>query len=408
MKLRLLTHSSKRKLACPYRYYLSQEIGLRAVQDRPALRFGNYFHEGVDKLNKSLSIVDVCQYLNHCYEVEAHTAETLDERDALRLEGVRCCCLVEGWLWRWQNEELEVLASELPFFRPIPTGRRGAAKNWRHAGVIDGIVKTPEGRTLVTERKTSTLSIEPDAYYWEAVRMDTQISEYMLAARSLGHDVDGVLYDVARRPELKLTQTPVRDADGLKIVVDRKGERVWLGNGKPRQAAHAASGWKLETTIETLEEYSERLINDIYARPDFYFCRQDISRTDDELAQCSEDLYGAVLELNHRINNGLWRRDTGQCIGQYGACDYLSICRNRIDVERLPEGFRRLQIPHPELENYINESVNTDTTPSTIGPRAAEISTASASASEECAEGSAEVSGEPASSPGDLEEIPGV
>ena len=83
------------------------------------------------------------------------------------------------------------------------TGR--ASRTRALAGKFDVIAThMKRGKTVIIEHKTCDMEIEdPTNDYWLKLRMDNQISQYYLGVQSSGTEVDGCLYDVARRPRHK-------------------------------------------------------------------------------------------------------------------------------------------------------------------------------------------------------------
>jgi hypothetical protein len=201
------------------------------------------------------------------------------------------------------------------------------------------------------EHKTASDDLEPDSDYWKRLRIDQQISAYYIAARAKGHDIQTVLYDVTRKPEIGPLQIPLLDGDGFKIVLDAAGERVRTKDGKKwRESGDKEQGWVLQCRIQTAREFGERLTADIAARPDYYYRRQEIPRLDKDIEEFRYELWQMQQQMRDSQKGGRWFRNTSSCIG-FGRCPYFDICTNGRDVsESTPEGFVRVENIHPELE----------------------------------------------------------
>ena len=101
-----------------------------------------------------------------------------------------------GYYEHWHNEVVREL---------FPRSSLGTV--WRGTfdvvGVIDGLGQLHDGRLVLLEHKTTSDSVEPDSDYWVRLRYNNQICQYVLAARSLGWDVEQILYCVARKPTIR-------------------------------------------------------------------------------------------------------------------------------------------------------------------------------------------------------------
>ena len=190
----LLTHSRLACFrACPRRHYLRYELGLRTETTGFALRVGSAFHRALEACDKG-------------EDPESALAEGLDDPFDLAL----VAAMFDGHQRRWGDAGIEPVASELAFDLPLVNPATGAATPiWRVAGVIDRIVRMPDGRLALMEYKTTSRDFAPGADYWLRLHLDPQLSIYVVAARELGYDIQTVLYDVTRRPALRpLKATP--------------------------------------------------------------------------------------------------------------------------------------------------------------------------------------------------------
>ena len=203
---------------------------------------------------------------------------------------------------------------ELPLTNP-DSGKPSRA--FLLAGKIDAIVKMPDGRLAVLEYKTAGEDISPDSEYWLRLRCDGQISLYVIAARALDFDVATVLYDVTRKPTIRLRQN------------------------------------------ETPQQYGQRLLDDIATRPDFYYARREIPRLEDDLAEYGAEVWQQaqqLLEVRRRADrlpdpSRAWFRNAGRWT--CGWCDFAPLCLNGVRVapgSPTPCGFQILSDPNPELE----------------------------------------------------------
>lgn len=337
---------------CPRKHYLRYEIGLTRDTDADYLRTGGAFHKGRELLNRGAPRDEAIWQAVASYDTPPLSVEPYD----WQVERETVVQLLVGHAWRYERDELEIVAPELPFRVPLRNPDTGApSRSFMLAGRIDAIVRLPDGRLAVLEYKTAGEDVGPDSDYWLRLRGDAQISTYMLAARDLGHDVATVLYDVTRKPTIRPHQIPLLDEHGDKIVLDARGERVFTKQGKPRQTTSVSDGYVLQTRPETPEEYGARLIDDITQRPDYYFQRREVPRSDDDLLECQYEIWHQAQQLLDMRRHGRWYRNvTRQCAN----CEFAGLCLNNVHVtpDDVPSGFVILENVHPELEGAFDDA----------------------------------------------------
>ncbi len=193
--------------------------------------------------------------------------------------------LLVGYTAKWGEADVETVATQVEFSAPIIHPKTGEHhQEYAFTGIMDGIVRV-SGRLLGLESKTSSEDIEPGSTYWQRVStLDPQVSMYLLGAKSAGHDIEGVLYDVARKPALRLGKT------------------------------------------ETPEAFGERVARDIQGRPDYYYQRQEIVRLESDARAYQQDLWDYTEILSDAEKLRRWPRNPDRC-RQYGrVCEYLPVC----------------------------------------------------------------------------------
>lgn len=350
----LLTYSRQDCFkTCRKKEWWSYEMRIRPVQDARALRMGSVFHAALEGLANGMALSVVVTIIQEAYRYcpeqfdameWAHECETLTR-------------LVCGYQWRWQNNGLEYIATEKGFDLPLNNPATGKpTPTFRLAGKIDGIVRLEDGRLAVMEHKTIGEAIDSDAPLWKRLRIDHQISFYVIAARRMGYDVASVLYDVTRKPTIKPADVAMTDGDGFKIVTDFTNMRVFTKGGKPRQTGDKEKGYTLNTRPMTVEEWGVKLNNDISERPDYYFAQVEIPRLDMELEECNEEVWQIQKTIRDAQLNGWWFRTVGRETCKY--CSYFDFCDSGFNpsIDPVPEGFEVVDNPHPELKEKDNDS----------------------------------------------------
>lgn len=331
---------------CRRRHWFEYEERIRPAEEGRALRMGSAVHAGLDALKRGEGLESAHDFARAFY---AQSPEGADEW-SWRVEETTVLCLISGWDWRWGNlGGLEVVASEASFQLPLRNPETGfPTPSFDFAGKVDGIVIV-DGRNLVLEHKTVSEDLGESSDYWQRLQMDAQISQYVYAVRQNGWDVPGVLYDLIRKPTIRPESVPVVDEDGIKIVLDPNGQRVRTKDGKKwRETGSSADGYVLQTRPMTVDEWAEKLTNDIAERPAFYYCRREIARLDSEIDEAMAELWDIQRTLAEAKLSGRWFRTVSRDTCPF--CPFFSLCSSKFDTAApLPAGFVRVDNPHQEL-----------------------------------------------------------
>lgn len=284
-------------LDCPRKHYWRYECGLRPDMDAMALRFGTAWHAAMEARWEKLPFSDA-------FKAGLATACDFDEGTVATLSG-----LLAGYYERWAEDPVKELCAEVEFRSPLMNSR-----TFDVAGKIDGLGILHDGRLALVEHKTTSADVGPDSDYWLRLRSNPQINQYVLAAWSLGWDVAAVIYDVTRKPSIRVKQS------------------------------------------ETPEQYADRLAADTQERPDFYFARREVPILEDDLEEFGiQRLELARMILNFRaasrrsrLPHHGWPRHLTEI--HCKTCDYASFCLQNIvpDPALPPAGFR-VGAQNPEL-----------------------------------------------------------
>ena len=165
-------------------------------------------------------------------------------------------------------------------------------------GEFDAI-GTYQGRRVILERKSSSEDISPGSTYWQRVELsDAQVSLYLLAADRLGLGITEILYDVLRKPALRL----------------KKGE--------------------------TPEAFEQRCLETIAETPEHYFQRKILTRLEPERAAHVRDVHGTVRLMQAAAFLGEdTPRNTGSCWNYGRPCEFYPVCGLGASIDN-PELFR--------------------------------------------------------------------
>lgn len=340
----LLTHSRNHSFkTCRRKHWFEYEWGVRKETDPKALRIGIAGHEGLERIGKGEGIAAAVQAARDAY---SECPEHIDEHD-WRIEEETVVRLLCGYVWRWQDQHLEHLATEQSFRLPLvnpATSRK--SQTFELAGKIDGIVRLEDGRVAVLEHKLFSESLDDDSDLWSRLRIDQQLSMYVYAARQLGYEVDTCLYDVIRKPTIKPTDVPILDKLGMKIVLDEHGNRPMTARGQYYQS-DAKEGLTLQKRPMTVEEWGEHLNKDIAKRPGFYYARREVPRLDDDMEEFAAELWDVAKTIQEARNHSRWFRTVSP---NCKFCSFFYLCSEGWKpTDDLPQGFVRLDDVHPEL-----------------------------------------------------------
>jgi hypothetical protein len=181
--------------------------------------------------------------------------------------------------------------------------------------------------------------------------------QYVLAARSLGWNVEHVIYDVTRKPGISPKQIPLVDENGIKIVQDVAGNRVFKKDGSPRESGDTEKGYVVQSRQETPEEFAERLTADTDERADFYFARREVPMLEQDLEEFKVQrlvlgrsiLSCRAAEKRLTRREQAWPRNVNAM--QCRSCEFSGPCLQNITIDTTnpPAGFM-IGSANPELE----------------------------------------------------------
>ena len=355
-----LTHSSEQAFkTCPRMYYWQYELGWRPERDKKPLRMGSAGHVGIDVLAQDAApaqAVAAVEAVDDFYSdrlAEATTwTEAVQGQYDLAMECETVKCLVAGYATAWAESRVEIIESEKVFNLAIVNPETGrSSRTFRQAGKRDRIGRLPDDRLVLMETKFVGQDITPGSDFWQMAAISSQISKYILAAREDGHNIEGAMYDVVRKPTIKPTPVPLLDEHKEHIVLDRWGKRVYTKQGPPRKTGDANRGFVLQTQPMKPSQWRWKLGQDIKERPDFYYQRREIPRLDADLDEYRHELWWLAEAVRHCKTSGHWFRNCGACTRYNTLCRYYPLCAGEVDTTAgVPAGFRQASVAHEELQ----------------------------------------------------------
>jgi len=328
MKQLITTSSIKCKNRCAREYYYRVEQGIGTTELTRALNWGRVW----DTVQAYLWSPDTEWVSNMAIIVGQNDPAwlALSESDRINVE-----VLTMGYVeyWRGAQTSIERLGVKLQFSAPLRNPETGRVTPlWDLAGELDAIARS-DNRLLIVEHKSSGMDLSPGSTYWEKLKIDSQCSNYFEGARALGYEPDAVLYDVVRKPLLKrLLATPIEE---------RKYTKPTKAEPEPRLYANQRA------EDETLDEYRQRLVEDVASRPEFYFNRAEVVRLESEETEAAGDVWETAQSINLCQKRGHWPRNTESCERFKNLCAFWPVCTGSASIE---DETKYQQVgSHPEL-----------------------------------------------------------
>jgi hypothetical protein len=236
------------------------------------------------------------------------------ERDLLIR--AKCRGLMHGYANRWDDSDWTALAVEKVYTADLVNPLTEAkSRTFQMAGKLD-VFAMKNGRKFIIDHKTTSEDIEDvDAPYWHQLRVEGQVTHYMLL--TWNERPDGAIWDVIRKPSIspkKLTK------------IERTGcvhERKYFG---VNLSSETLTGLQTEER-ETLEMYEARLAHDCTVeRPGRYFQRRSVPRLDREVLEYAEDLWQHSQDILASRKVERLPKNSGACMLYGSPCQFLGIC----------------------------------------------------------------------------------
>jgi hypothetical protein len=306
------------------------------------------------------------EHLEECY---AMAPEWVTPEDWAIERQILATCFAT-YLWHYQDDPTETLATEHAFRMPLFNPRTGMQVPESRAvreGTIDRVVRW-RGKVGHHEYKSTSSSIDDGGKYWEAVRHNDQVSMYALAFRDGGEDfteslgitdedeVGPTLYDVWHKPKSRPKMLTQKETAELLESGEYYGDEYTVELAADRMSAAVdgvgtlAKPGKAEGSVairETPAMFGSRLMAEIMAEPDTYFRRRPVVRTAKELDEFERELYNIYLSMRNMLRDETFYSDKTQCRATW-TCEMVPVCHGPVavddvcDGETTPAGFHRV------------------------------------------------------------------
>lgn len=315
IRLPLVTNSEMRTMRrCPREHQIAYTKGMRPVDEAGPLRFGTLVHSMLEThWRKSVAAIG---------EVDPYDDE-------------RARAMLDGYAIRWADDAYEVLGVEVQFRATLANPETtGKSQTYDLGGKLDAIVRDGRGDVWIVEHKTTSEDATAGSDYWKRLRLDSQISTYMVGARALGYEPRGVLYDVLKKPgQEPLKATP-------------EASRKYTKDG----ALYAAQ----RNRDETPAEYGARVRAAIAADPERYYQRGTVVRLAEEEREAAYDVWQTAIRIRDARRTGIAPRNPEACVRYGRTCGYFGVCSGETTLEN--PRFSKVDHVHQELSSEIEEA----------------------------------------------------
>lgn len=181
-----------------------------------------------------------------------------------------------------------------------------------HVGKSDAVIQHENYGTLLYELKTSG---DPSREaYKHKLMLDKQIGSNLIALQKSMNNTQakGVLYDIIWKPAIRLKKE------------------------------------------ETVEEFTQRKIQEYKTRPEHYFERLMVFRNEQDLQDYGLDLFGQYAALRGVAERGRYYRNTNACEKFGKLCPFFNLCMDP-GMKEQEDTFRKRDRKFPELSLKIQE-----------------------------------------------------
>lgn len=285
-----LTNSARSVfLNCRKKYQYQYVYGL--APRKPSIPFlvGGLFHEELDLMYTQGEFdEDACRVRIQKACAKASRAEGLTSEDSEKIYMQQAIAVgaVKGYAEQYLKADLkewEVIEAEGAFKIELPGG-------WTYYGKTDLVVEERKtGKIKLVEHKTAG---KLDVAYVAKLPLDNQILGYAWGKSEQKIRLDGVIYNVTKKPSIRQKQN------------------------------------------ESLNEFYRRIEMEYTSRPEEYFYREPLSFSTKDIKRFSEELKKFMEEIDRCHEEDFFYQNTGHCTA-LGVCPFMKLCTDGATKENL-------------------------------------------------------------------------
>ena len=338
---------------CPYAYKL-RVIDRIKFDETEAMRIGTSWHKMVENISRlpdyDKQVEVLTATLNALYD-EASRPESLTMLEWEIERSTLYYGMVAKLRYQQQSEaEYEVIANEVEFDVPVFSLKTGAKLRTSLLGKIDQFLRNKQtGKILVGEQKSTVSAVDSGSSFWDIQKLSSQPKTYIYAAQYMQRRgeldfvgpveplIDGVLYDVWRRPQIRLKKLTFADFKKFAETGEYLGGKfkVEMAPEQPNTAiidgVHWLGEWNAKQTQFTIRETPEmfgcRIYTVIMEDPDSYFAVKEVIEDSADMEWYGRELHSLIACIRTMRASGDFYHDENQCEprGTY-KCSYRSEC----------------------------------------------------------------------------------
>jgi hypothetical protein len=304
-----LTNSARNTyLNCNRKYQYSYVYGLAPRKPSVPFLVGGLFHDELDKMYTDGEFDETAarnRIAKACEKASNYEGLTPDDSDKIWMQQAIAMGAVKGYAKRYLEQDLEkweVIAAEGDFSVPIGDG-------WFYKGKTDLIVRERKvnkmlgrRRNLLVEHKTAG---RLDAAYVAKLPLDSQILGYAWAKGQEGVKLDGVIYNVTKKPQIRLRQN------------------------------------------ETMNQFYKRVEEEYILNPVSYFYRETLVFSPQDIKRFAGDLKDFTKDIERSQAANKFSVNTSHCTAM-GVCPFMKLCLEGVNKTTLMH-YRIKDRPHEEL-----------------------------------------------------------
>ncbi len=285
-----LTNSARSTfLNCRKKYEYTYVYGLASRKPSIPFLVGGLFHNELDEMyTNGVFDEDAARKRidDACEKASGQEGLTPDDSDKIWMQKAIVLGMVRGYAKFYLKDDLKkwkIIRCEGSFTVELPGG-------WTYRGKTDMVVedRKTKKRFLVEHKTAGRL----DAGYVAKLPLDNQIIGYAWADREQGNNYDGVVYNVAKKPTIRLK-----------------------GN-------------------ETQSQFLKRVEDEYVLYPAKYFYREPLEFSDANLDRFGEELKKFVKNIDRAHDEKDFYQNTTQCTSM-GVCPFMRLCIEGVNKETL-------------------------------------------------------------------------
>ena len=254
---------------CWKKYEWKYVHSLEPIDQGPALKLGVIIHDAFYAYYNGLSDILTSDM------IEKKFYEEMDKVEQSDIESVQILQAIALGMWNSFPKDRHQFQSILPE-HPFVMNFNGMPIEGR----LDGLIQKDD-KWWVRELKTTSLQARN---FKERANISEQASLYFWAARKMGFPVQGVMYDALHKPLLRKNQS------------------------------------------ENASDFAIRIRLDYKNRPEHYYQREFVYKTETDIKNFEEDLASFQSDLLSKWKNGGFYRNHNSCLSFNSQCQYFPIC----------------------------------------------------------------------------------